>query len=94
MLFFFFQSLCSGTDIIAFSLLSHIIRPKDHRRMSEGSPKESRRAGAAEYVTKDKRRKDDVSTLYLAPLKYCIPFGRPKGLCLLSEYYTQGGRIG
>ncbi len=70
MLFFFFQSLCSDTDIIVFPLLSHILRAKDHRR------------------------KVDVSTLYLAPLKYCIPFGRPKGLCLLSEYYTQGGRIG
>ena len=36
MLFFFFQSLCSDTDIIAFPLLSHILRAKDHRRMSEG----------------------------------------------------------
>ena len=56
MLFFFFQSLCSDTDIIAFSLLSHILRAKDHRRITEGSPKESRRAGAAEYVTKESRR--------------------------------------
>ena len=52
---FFFQSLCSGTYIIAFSLLSHILRAKDHRRITEGSPKESRRAGAAEYVTKERR---------------------------------------
>ena len=36
MLFFFFQSLCSDTDIIAFSLLSHILRAKDHRRITEG----------------------------------------------------------
>ena len=55
MLFFFFQSLCSDTDIIAFSLLSHILRAKDHRRISERSPKESRRAGTAEYVTKERR---------------------------------------
>lgn len=52
---FFFQFLCSGTYIIAFSLLSHILRAKDHRKMSEGSPKESRQAGAAEYVTKERR---------------------------------------
>ena len=83
MLFFFFQSLCSGTYIIAFSLLSHILRAKDHRR------KVGELAQPSIW-----RRKDDVSTLYLVLLKYCIPFGRPKGLCLLSEYYTQGGRIG
>ena len=33
-----------------------ITPPSRRRSFTEGSPKESRRAGAAEYVTKDKRR--------------------------------------
>ena len=37
-----------------FDPIHALTRAKVQRRMSEGSAKESRRAGTAEYVTKDK----------------------------------------
>ena len=65
MLFFFFQSLCSDTDIIVFSLLSHILIPKDHRRMSEGSPKDHRRITEGKSASWHSRVCDEGKTMFL-----------------------------
>ena len=62
---FFFQFLCSGTYIIAFSLLSHILRAKDHRRMSEGSPKDERRITEGKSASWRSRVCDEGKTMFL-----------------------------
>ena len=54
---------------LAISLIHQLTTAKVQRRMSEGLAKESQRAGAAEYVTKDNRPRELAQACSLCPIQ-------------------------